>query len=159
GTTRIASSVEVSVTPFAMIDRNISTSSRLRARRYYPDRRLRPLPRGGGRRAASGRCRAYGRNVGTCMFVPRAVNVAVAPFPVCAVYVSVASSSTPDWTAAVQATRFVRSVGGPGGKPASAGQMIWSTLPDRTSFQGAKPEHGRRRAGQPRPWPGARWLR
>ena len=63
------------------------------------------------------------------MLVPRAVNVAVAPFGVRAVNVSVASSFTPARTAVVQATRFVRNVGGPGGRPASAGQMIWSTFP------------------------------
>src|SRR2546423_817918 len=63
------------------------------------------------------------------MFVPRAVNVAVAPFGVRAVKVRVASSDDPACTAGLQATRFVRNVGGPGGKPASAGQMIWSTSP------------------------------
>src|SRR5262245_54269244 len=86
-------------------------------------------PGWGGRSAAIELDRDYGRNVGTAMFRPVDVNVAVAPFGVWAVNVSVASSSVPACTPAFHATRFVRIVGGPGGRPARAGQMISSTLP------------------------------
>src|SRR5262249_32771529 len=100
-----------------------------RAERDATGPKHRGHPFQGGRSDSPVRGRAYGRNVGTTMFVPRAVNVAVAPFGVWAVNVSVASSAVPATTPGFHATRFVRIVGGPGGRPASTGQMIWSVFP------------------------------
>ena len=64
------------------------------------------------------------------MFLPLAVNVAVVPSGACAVNVIVASRLTPAWTVELKLESCSRRMGGPGGRPASPGQMISSTLPD-----------------------------
>src|SRR5215831_1523748 len=68
-------------------------------------------------------------NVGTTMLVPCAVNVAVEPSGPRATIDIVASNETPAVTAALQEARLTRIVGGPGGFPASTGQMTCSLSP------------------------------
>src|SRR5215831_6868223 len=63
------------------------------------------------------------------MFAPCAVNVAVDPSAPFATNEKSASSANPVCTAALHEARLMRSLGGPGARPASAGQMICSLLP------------------------------
>src|ERR1051325_11724469 len=63
------------------------------------------------------------------MFEPLAVNVAVVRSGAWAVNVMVASTLTPDCTAALNDASCSRMMGGPAGRPARAGQMISRTSP------------------------------